>query len=147
MKVRRQLIADREGALHMIEAVVAAFLIFSALACVQSISGHLSQDSGDDLTQMTTDLMYILEHGENGPGHPGLARALSSRSVWSEQAAALVSEISSRVPAGYKVYLHTPYGDAGESPPDFVAMSVRPFIAYGEESGDIIDCSLVVWRP
>ncbi len=48
MKGRRQLIADSEGALHMIEAVIAAFLIFSALACIQSMAGNLSPESDDD---------------------------------------------------------------------------------------------------
>ncbi len=147
MRERRQLIADSEGALHMIEAVIAAFLIFSVLACIQSISSHVSKDSSDDLTQMSTDLLYILEHGQNGPGHPGLAQALSSRSAWSEQSAALASEMRSYVSAGYKVYLGTPYGDVGDCPPDLASMSVRPFLSYRGETGEIIDCSLVVWRP
>jgi hypothetical protein len=147
MRVRQPLIGDREGALHMIEAIIAAFLIFSALACLQTMGGHLLPESDDDVRQMSTDLLYILEHGESGPGHPGLAQALASPSAWSEQSAALVAEICSRVPAGYKVYLHTPYGDAGDRPPDFVAMSVRQFLVYSGESGEIIDGSLIVWRP
>jgi hypothetical protein len=150
MRERRQLIADSEGALHMIEAAIAAFLIFSTLACIQTMAGHLSAESDDDqqqLRQMTTDLLYILEHGQNGPGHPGLAQALSSQTAWSEQSAALVSEMYSYVPAGYKVYLCTPCGDVGDCPPDLVSMSVRPFLAYRVETGEIMDCSLVVWRP
>lgn len=144
---RRQLIADSEGALHMIEAVIAAFLIFSVLACIQSMTGHLSQESNDEVQQMSTDLLYLLEHGQNGPGHPGLAQALSSQAAWSEQSAALASEMRSHVPAGYKVYLRTPYGDVGDCPPDLVSMSVRPFLAYCGETGEVIDCSLIVWRP
>jgi hypothetical protein len=147
MRERRPLIADSEGALHMIEAAIAAFLIFSALACIQSMTGHLTPESNDDVQQMSTDLLYILEHGQNGPGHPGLAEALSSQKAWSEQSAALTAEVRSHMPTGYKVYLHTPYGDVGDCPPDLVSMAFRPFLAYCVESGEIIDCSLVVWRP
>lgn len=147
MRGQRQLSDDSEGALHMIEAIIAALLIFSALACIQTMAVHLSPESNDDLRQMTTDLLYILEHGQNGPSHPGLAQALSSQAAWSEQSAALASEICSHLPAGYKAYLCTPYGDVGDCPPDLVSMSVRPFLTYGRESGEIIDCSLVVWRP
>jgi hypothetical protein len=147
MRGRRALIDDREGALHTMEAIIAAFLLFSALACVQSISGHISPDSNDDLEQMSTDLLYIMEHGQNGPGHPGLAQALSSQAAWSEQSAVLLSEIESHVPAGCYVFLHTPYGDAGKCPPDFVSMTVRPFIAYSPGSGGIIEGRIVVWRP
>jgi hypothetical protein len=96
---------------------------------------------------MSKDLLYILEHGENGPGHPGLAQALSSPSAWSGQSGALVTNCRNRMPAGYKVYLRTPYGDAGDRPPDRVAMSVRPFLAYRQETGEMIGCSLIVWRP
>ena len=140
------LIADSDGALHMIEAVIAAFLLFSALACLQSVSGHISADSSDDLEQLSKDLLYILEHGENGPGHPGLAQALSSESAWSEQSKALVTNSGNRMPAGYRVYLRTPYGDEGDCPPDRVAMSVRPFLAYRQDTGEMIGCSLIVWR-
>jgi hypothetical protein len=131
----------------MIEAIIAAFLIFSALACVQSMAGHLSPESDDDVQQMSTDLLYILEHGQNGPGHPGLTQALSSQSAWSEHSIALASEMCSHLPAGYKVYLRTPYGDAGDCPPDRVSMAVLPFLACCGDTGEIIDCSLVVWRP
>jgi hypothetical protein len=131
----------------LIEAIAAVFLVFAALACVQSISGHQSLGDNDDLEQMSTDLLYLLEHGENGPGHPGLAQALSSPGAWSGQSAVLASEIRSILPAGYKVYLQTPYGDAGDCPPDFVAMSVRPFLAYSRENGEIIEGRIVVWRP
>jgi hypothetical protein len=147
MRGRRQLIDDSEGALHMIEAVIAAFLIFSTLACIQTTGGHLSADSNEDLRQMSTDLLYILEHGQDGPGHPGLVQALSSRSAWSGQSAALISEMCSHIPAGYKLFLRTPYGDVGDCPPDLASMSVRPFLACCGETGEIIDCSLVVWRP
>jgi hypothetical protein len=131
----------------MIEAVIAAFLLFSALAGVQAISGHLSRDSNDDVMQMTTDLLYILEHGENRPGHPGLAQALSSQSAWLERLPALESDLRGRMPPGYRVYLRTPYGDAGDCPSDLVTMSVRPFLAYRQETGEVIDCRIVVWRP
>jgi hypothetical protein len=131
----------------MIEAIMAAFLIFSALACIQTMSGHLSPESDYDLLQMSTDLLYLLEHGQNGPGHPGLAQALSSQTAWSEHSAALASEMCSHLPAGYKVYIRTPYGDAGDCPPDRGSMAVLPFLAYCWDTGEIIDCSLIVWRP
>jgi hypothetical protein len=131
----------------MMEAIVAAFLMFSAVACLQSISGHVSADGSEDLEQMSQDLLYILEHGENGPGHPGLAQALSSQTAWSEQSLVLDANIRNRMPAGYKVYLRTPYGDTGDCPPDRVAMSVRAFLAYRQETGETIGCSLIVWRP
>jgi hypothetical protein len=130
----------------MIEAIIAAFLMFSALACLQSISGHVSVDRSDDLEQMSKDLLYLLEHGENGPGHPGLAHTLSSQSAWSDQSLTLITNIRNRMPAGYKVYLRTPYGDEGDCPPDSVTMSVRPFLAYRQETGEMIGCSLIVWR-
>jgi hypothetical protein len=131
----------------MIEAVIAAFLMFSALAGIQSIAGHIPPDSNDDVLQMTTDLLYILEHGENGPGHPGLASALSSQSAWTELSPMLESDLRGRLPAGYRIYLQTPYGKAGDCPPDLVSMAVRPFLAYRQETGEVIGCSLVVWRP
>jgi hypothetical protein len=130
----------------MIEAIIAAFLMFSALACLQSISGHVSADGSDDLDQMSQDLLYLLEHGENGPGHPGLAQALSSQSAWSDQSLTLVTNIRNRMPAGYKIYLRTPYGDTGDCPPESVTMSVRPFLAYRQETLETIGCSLIVWR-
>jgi hypothetical protein len=131
----------------MIEAIVAAFLVFSALAGIQAISGRFYQDSNDDVRQMTTDLLYLLEQGKNRPGHPGLAHALSSQSEWIERSPALESDLRDRLPAGYRVYLLTPYGEVGDCPPDLVTMSVRPFLAYRQETGEMIDCSLVVWRP
>lgn len=147
MRGRKGLIADQEGALHMMEAIVAAFLMFSSVACLHSISGHVSADGNEDLEQMSQDLLYILEHGENGPGHPGLAQALSSQSAWAGQSLALDANIRNRMYAGYKAYLQTPYGDAGDCPPDRVAMSARPFLAYRQETGEMIGCSLIVWRP
>lgn len=147
MRARQGLIADGEGALYLIEAIVAVLLVFAVLACVQSISGHQSPGDNVDLEQMSTDLLYLLEHGENGPGHPGLAQALSSPAAWSGQSAALAAEIRNILPPGDLVYLQTPYGDAGDCPPDFAAMSVRPFLAYSRESGEIIDGRIVVWRP
>jgi hypothetical protein len=147
MRERRGLIADREGALHVIEAVMAALLMFSALACVQSISGYTPRESSDDMTQMTTDLLYILEHRENQPGHPGLEQALSSQWAWDKLWPALESDLRSRMPAGYRVYLKTPYGDTGDCPPDVAPKAVRSFLAYRQETCEMIDCSLVVWRP
>lgn len=146
MRGRRGLIADREGALHVIEAVIAAFLVLSALACVQSISGHIPREGTNDLSQMATDLLYILEHREGRPGHPGLAQALSSQSSWDMHRTALDSDLCSRMPAGYRVYLKTPYGDAGDYPPDIASKIVRPFLAYRQETREMIDCCLVVWR-
>jgi hypothetical protein len=147
MRGRRGLISDQEGALHVIEAVIAAFLMLSALACVQSISGHLPHDSSDDLEQMSTDLLYLLEHGQNRQAHPGLAQALSSQTAWSEQSPVLESELRCRLPAGYRVYMRTPYGDIGDSPPDLVEMSIRPFLACCQETGEMLDCNLILWRP
>jgi hypothetical protein len=43
--------------------------------------------------------------------------------------------------------METPYGSIGDSPPDLAAKSVRPFMAYRQETGEMIDCSLIVWRP
>jgi hypothetical protein len=131
----------------MIEAVIAAFLLFSTLAGIQGIEGHVSRDSNDDVQQMATDLRYILEHGENRPGHPGLAQTLSAQSAWTEQSSRLESDLRDRLPAGYRVYLQTPYGNIGDCPPDLATMSVRPFLAYRQETGEIIECGIVVWRP
>ena len=147
MRARRGLKADREGALYTIEAIVAIFLAFSALACVQSISGHLSPDGNDDLELMSADVLYLLEHGGNGPGRPGLAQTLASPEAWAGQSAALTTEIQGFLPAGCHICLQTPYGDAGDCPPDFAAMSVRPFLAYSGETGAIVDGRIIVWRP
>ncbi len=147
MKEQRGLIADQEGALHMIEALIAVVLMFSALACLLSISGHLSQGGNDDLKQMTTDLLYILEHGKNQPGHPALAQSLSSQLAWTAQSPTLESNLRSRMLPGYRAYLQTPYGTIGDCPPDFATMHVRPFLAYRQETGEMIDCSLIIWRP
>lgn len=147
MRERQGLIADREGALHVIEGVMAAFLVFSALAWVQSISGHTTVESSDDVVQMTTDLLYILEYHENRPDQPGLAQALSSQSAWAEQASLLESDLRSRMPAGYRAYMKTPYGNIGDRPPDLARMNIRPFLAYRQETREVIDCSLIVWGP
>jgi hypothetical protein len=147
MRERQGLIADRSGALHVIEATIAAFLMLSAIACLQSISGQQLPDNCDDVAQMATDLLYVLEHGQNRPGHPGLAQTLSSRSSWDNMSPALESDLRGRVPAGYRAFMETPYGSTGDSPPDLATKSVRPFLAYSQETGRMIGCSLVIWRP
>ena len=146
MRGQRGLIADHGGALHMIEAVMAALLILSALAGINAISDRPSPDNSDDLRLMSSDLLYIMEQRQNMPGHPGLAQALSSPSAWAEHSPGLVSDLRGYMPAGFRCCLITPYGKAGDCPPDGAAMFVRPFLAYRQETGDIIDCSLIVWR-
>ncbi len=60
MRGRQGLIADREGALHMIEAIVGAFLMLSCVTCLSAMPHGFSRESdgGDDLRIMSADLLY-----------------------------------------------------------------------------------------
>jgi hypothetical protein len=147
MRALRGLIADQEGAVHMIEAVLSAFLVLSALACAQTISALPTGESGADLAQITTDLVYVLEHSEGRPGHPDLAQAMSSQAVWEDLSPDLEADIRDRLPDGCRAWVETPYGSIGDEPPDLAVKSVRPFLVYRQETGKLIGCRLVVWRP
>ncbi len=145
---RQGLIADREGALHMIEAVIGAFLMLSCVACLNAMPhGYLQEsDRDDDLRTMSADLLYILEYRDNRPGHPGLAQTLSMPTVWDEQSAAIESDIRSILPSGVRACLVTPYGDAGDYPPDGVVMYTRPFLGFRLDTHEALDCKLILWR-
>jgi len=141
------LIGEPDGALYTIEAVFAGLVIISMLAYVNSIPAVASPDQHDDLKLMSADLLHVLMYAGGDLAHPGLARALSSQTAWAEHSLALGAELRGFMPAGYRAYLHTPYGDTGDCPPDDVAMSIRPFLAYGQDTGEMVECSLIVWRP
>ncbi len=147
MRGPKGLITDPDGALYTIEALFAGLLIISVLACVNSIPVTAGPDQHDDLKLMSADLLRVLMYAEGDLAHPGLAQVLSSQTAWVEQSPAIAAGLQGFTPAGYRAYLRTPYGDAGDSPPDKVAMSIRPFLAYRQETGEMIECSLVIWRP
>jgi len=131
----------------MIEAIFAGLIILAALVCISAIPAAPGTDERDDLELMSADLLHVLQYASGSIACPGLAQVLASQTAWDEQSLALASYLRSFMPAGYKACLLTPYGDAGDSPPDCAAMSVRPFLAYRQETGEMIECSLIVWRP
>jgi hypothetical protein len=145
---RQGLIDDREGALHMIEAVIGALLMLSCVTCLSAMPhGYLQEsDCDDDLRTLSADLLYILEYRDNRPGHPGLAQALSMPAVWDERSAAIESDMRSLLPPGIRACLVTPYGDAGDFPPDGAVMYIRPFLVFRLDTHEGIDCKLILWR-
>jgi len=146
MPGRQGLIADREGALHIIEAIVGALMMLSCVACLSAMPHGFSRESTDDLRAMSADLLYILEYRDNRPGHPGLAQALSTPAAWDEQSSAIESDLRRLLPPGVRGCLITPYGEAGDYPPDGVVMPVRPFLGLRRDTHEAIDCNLILWR-
>jgi hypothetical protein len=147
MRGPKGLIGDHRGTLYVIEAVISGIMIVSTLACIGIIPDASGVDRCDDLKLMSADLLQVLEGSGGSLMHSGLAQALSSQTAWEGHSHAIECSLRSFMPAGYRVYLRTPYGDAGDCLTDCVPMSVRPFLAYRQETGDIIECSLIVWRP
>lgn len=146
MRGRQGLIADREGALHIIEAIVGALLMLSCMACLSAMPYGFSRENNDDLRAMSADMLYILEYRDNRPGHPGLAQALSTPSAWGEQSSAVESDLRGLLPPGVRGCLITPYGEAGDYPPDGAGMYIRPFLGLRRDTFEAIDCKLILWR-
>ncbi|OPY28519.1 MAG: hypothetical protein A4E28_01452 [Methanocella sp. PtaU1.Bin125] len=145
MRGRRRLIDDREGALHIIEAIIGGLLMLSCVACLDGMSPGSARENPDDLERMSGDLLYVLEYRENRPGHPGLAQALSTPAAWVELSPAIVSDMRDRLPAGVRSCLMTPYGMAGSYPPDGAVMYVRPFLGLRMDTHEAMDCRLILW--
>jgi hypothetical protein len=148
MRERQGLIADREGAMYMIEAIIGAVLLLSCMACLSSMPQGFARGSGDDsdLRVMSADLLCILEYRDNRPGHPGLAQALSTPGAWLEHSSPIESDISGLLPPDVRGCLVTPYGVTGDFPPDGAAMYVRPFLGWRMDTHEAISCKLIVWR-
>lgn len=145
MPVRQGLIANQEGALHMIEAIIGALLMLSCVACLNAMPHGFSRESNDDLRDMSADLLYMLEYRDSLPGHPGLAQALSTPAAWYEQSSAIESDIRSLLPPGVRGCLVTPYGDAGIYPPDGAVMYIRPFLGLRMDTHEAMDCKIILW--
>ncbi len=148
MRGRQGLIADRGGAMHMIEAIIGAILMLSCVACLSAMPRAYLQESDcdDELRTMSADLLYILEYRDSQPEHPGLARLLSLPGVWDEQSTAIVSDMRNALPTGVRACLVTPYGYAGDYPPDGAAMYTRPFLGFRQDTLETVDCKLILWR-
>jgi hypothetical protein len=137
---------DDGGAIFTAEAVLASMLVLSVVACLSLTTTGVT-DSTDDLDIMSGDLLDLLEHRENTLAHPNLGIALSSPDAWEWQRDTLEADVKSMMPAGVQYHLSTPYGTIGERPPGGTPVSVRPFQTYRYDSGTIVECSLVLWRP
>ncbi|CAJ36046.1 hypothetical protein RCIX645 [Methanocella arvoryzae MRE50] len=100
----------------------------------------------DDLRIMSSDLLNIMEHRGNLPGHPDFAHVITSRDDWEARAPELEADIRTMLPPGSRFFLTTPFGDAGDVPPDCAPKFVRPFQAFVPETNTIVECRLIVWR-
>ncbi len=146
MRGRRELIVDRTGAIHVIEAIVSAFLVLSCITCLNAVIPGSSGNGDADLIVMSSDLLHILQYRENRPGHPGLAPALYSPEAWAEQSAAIEADMSGLLPPGIRACMVTPCGKAGDFPPDGAITYSRPFLAYRQDTHEAMDCKLILWR-
>lgn len=134
-----------EGAVHLIEAALAAVIVMGALFYVNILLPLPSPGHADSLEPMSSDMLNIIEFRAYSLEHPSLGFALSSDTQWNNSSDELYADILHILPSGTYCYLETPYGAIGTRPAAGVNMRVRPFIASGDD-GKILDCKLTLWR-
>ena len=134
------------GAVYTVEAAFAAVLLISALALIVHMQPAESPADTDDLRIMSSDLLNIMEHRGNLPGHPDLAHAIASGADWEARAPQIEADIRQMLPPGSRFFLTTPFGEAGDAPPDYAPKYVRPFQAFVPETNTIAECRLIIWR-
>lgn len=133
-----------EGAVHVLEAIMASVLVIAALVYVNT-SGVEARDRPDDLVALSSDILNVLQYRANSLEHPGLGLALSSAGQWHESSGALGADIGRILPDGVYYYLETPYGGLGQKPVDGMEVCSRPFVACGGD-GKMLDCRMILWR-
>jgi len=137
--------AGDDGGVFTVEALLAALLVLSAVACLGSASAQ-PQRAANDLGLLASDLLHVLEYRGNAPGHPDLASALASPDAWAERSEDLARDMRSMMPPGVRCFLSTPYGDLGDLPPGSAQTALLPFEAFRRDTGTAIPCRLILWR-
>ncbi len=135
-----------EGAVHMLEAILASVMVIATLAYMNANVQALSSAAYDDLPPLSDDILNVLMYRSNTVSDPGLAHVVSSREEWNSDAAVMGESIREMLPAGTHYYLRSPYGELGEMPPSFVRSYARPFAVYCKSDGRMKECELVLWR-
>jgi len=130
----------------MIEAALASVLVLAVLFFVNSTAIQAHGERPNDLGVLSSDLLDVLTCRGSSLEHPGLGFTLSSGEQWKHSSAALYSDMESMLPDGVYCYMATPYGTLGQAPGEGMESYSRPFLAYGGQSGQILDCKLVLWR-
>lgn len=135
-----------EGAVHMLEAILAAVLLLSTLAFMNA-SIHVPASGGyDSLSPLTEDILNVVAYRDNTVADPSLSHVMSSPDEWMVDATVLGECIESMLPAGDHYYLRSPYGDLGNRPPDHADVYALPFMVYCEGEDKMEECELIIWR-
>jgi hypothetical protein len=138
-----------DGAVHMLEAILASVLVISTLVMVNSYTVRHVNDGGNGLATLSSDILNLITYRDNSIEHPGLGFTLSSMEQWNNSSLALGADIEKMLPAGVYYHMATPYGTLGNIPAERARGYSRPFIAYsgfGHGTGEMLDCKLVLWR-
>ncbi len=134
-----------EGAVHMLEAIMASVLVMAALVYVNTSAAWPVRDHPDDLKALSSDILNVLQYRANSLEHPGLGFVLSSPGQWHDSSGAMGADIGYMLPDGVFYYLETPYGGLGQKPADGMEVCSRPFVACGGD-GKVLDCKMILWR-
>lgn len=135
-----------DGAVHMLEAILATVMIIAMLAYMNANVQASSSGAYDGLRPLSGDILDVLMYRSNTVIDPGLAHVMSSPEEWNDDAATMGESIDAMLPDGTHYYLRSPYGELGERPPSFVKSYARPFAVYCESEGRMEECELVLWR-
>lgn len=134
--------SDR-GAVHLIEAALAAAMVMATLFYVNSLAPAAGERSGD-LEPLASDLLNVLEFRVSSLEHPALGFVLASPRQWNDSADELYADVLHMLPAGTYCCMETPYGVVGQRPAGSADIHLRPFIAPA--NGEMLECRLVLWR-
>lgn len=134
------------GAVYTVEAAFAAILLISTMAIIAHLQPADPQPGTEDLRVISEDMLNILQYRGNLPGHPNLAYVAASQAEWDARAPELEADIRSMLPPGTRFYMSTPFGNAGDRPPEYAPKYVRPLQAFVPETNTIAECKLIVWR-
>jgi hypothetical protein len=138
-----------DGAVHMLEAILASVLVISTLVMVNSYMIRHVCDGDGGLEALSSDILNLLTYRDNSLEHPCLGFTLSSMKQWNNSSSALGADIEKMLPAGVYYHMSTPYGTLGNAPAEWARGYSRTFIAYsgfGQSTGEMLDCKLVLWR-
>lgn len=134
-----------EGAVYMLEAIMASVLVVAALVYVNTSAAWPVCDYPEDLKALSADMLNVLQYRANSLEHPCLGFALSSPGQWHDSSGALGADIGRMLPDGVYYYFETPYGGLGQKPAEGMEVCSRPFMACGGD-GKMLGCRMVLWR-
>jgi hypothetical protein len=137
-----------DGAVHMLEAILASVLVISTLFMASSYALRHPESSGD-LSILASDILNVMTYKDSSLEHPGLGFTLLSPGRWKDYSSTLGADIEKMLPKGVFYYVATPYGTLGPMPADGSRTASVPFIAYSRPDGgpgEMLDCKLVLWR-